>query len=91
MSKRTGTDSPLATNIALFFTCAVGAVVLWLLYGNIHFEITSAESAMGDVPPLEGSIITLGFFVLLAGALACAVAALWFGFRTIVELRRHGR
>lgn len=89
MSRSNRNDSPLNTYVALFVTCAVGAAALWLLYGNIHFEITSAENAMGDVPPLEGSIITLGFFVLLGGAVALAAAALWFAFRSIVELRRR--
>lgn len=89
MSKTPETDSTLATNIALFFTCAVGAIVLWLLYGNIRFEITSTENAMGYVPPLEWSIITLGLFVLAGGSFALAGAALWFAFRTIAELRGH--
>lgn len=71
---------------------APGAVIVWLIFHGVYFDLTEAAKAVGYVDPMTQAGILLGYVAMVGGTLALALTAAWAGFQLVrVLLRRRPR
>ena len=61
--------------IALF--AAVGAIIVWSIFRSVYQNLSISEKAVGYVDPATQGGIYFGYAVMLGGAFALAVVAVW--------------
>jgi hypothetical protein len=75
--------------LAVFALTAPGAVVMWLVFRGVYFNLSESEKAVGYVDPTTQSGIYLGYLVMIGGALILAALAAWSGFHILRMLLRN--
>jgi hypothetical protein len=78
--------------LIIFALSAPGAVIVWLVFRGVYFELSETEKAVGYVDPTTQAGILLGYVVMIGGTLALALTAAWAAFQLVrVLLRRRPR
>jgi hypothetical protein len=78
--------------LIIFALSAPGAVIVWLVFHAVYFDLSESEKAVGYVDPTTQAGILLGYVVMVGGTLALALTAAWSGVQLVrVLLRRRPR
>ncbi|MBV8724208.1 MAG: hypothetical protein JO078_02280 [Candidatus Eremiobacteraeota bacterium] len=56
---------------------AIGAVILWLIYRSVSFNLGESEKAVGYVDPMTQAGILFGNVAMIVGIVVLAAIALW--------------
>ena len=56
---------------------AIGALILWLIYRSVSFNLGESEQAVGYVDPMTQAGILFGNVAMIAGIVVFAAIALW--------------
>jgi hypothetical protein len=78
--------------LIIFALSAPGALIVWLVFHAVYFDLSESEKAVGYVDPTTQSGILLGYVVMVGGTVALALTAAWSAFQLVrVLLRRRPR
>jgi hypothetical protein len=78
--------------LTVFVLAAPGAVIVWLVFHGVYFNLSESEKAVGYVEPMTQTGIYLGYAVMIGGTLVLAALAVWSGFhilRVLLQNRFH--
>lgn len=68
---------------------ATGAVILWLIYRSVSFNLGESEKAVGYVDPMTQAGILFGNVAMIVGIVVFAAIALWLAIVCVrLALRR---
>ncbi|MBV8197663.1 MAG: hypothetical protein JO263_05990 [Candidatus Eremiobacteraeota bacterium] len=75
--------------LAVALASAIGAVLLWLVYRSVSFNLSESEKAVGYVDPMTQAGIFFGNLAMIVGTIVLAAIAAWSAIHCIRLLVRR--